>query len=87
MWENLTGTWEKSRHEKGRSVNGRDYVFIMDDVKDHWADRRKGLDYMIAPFQRMNMPEWHSRLNERIREYASEHKVPVSGLEEERLED
>jgi hexosaminidase len=87
MWENLTGIWEKSRHEKGRSVNGRDYLFIMDDVKDHWADRRKGLDYMIAPFQRMNMPEWHSRLNDRIREYASEHKVPVSGLEEERLED
>jgi hypothetical protein len=26
-------------------------------------------------------------LNERILEYASEHNIPVSGLEEERLED
>ncbi len=87
MWKNLTETWEKSRYEKNRSVNGRDYLFIMDDVKDHWADRRKGLEYMIAPFQRMDMPAWHLRLNEQIKEYASKHKVPVSGLEEERLED
>jgi hexosaminidase len=87
MWNNLTEIWEKSRYEKGRSVNGRDFVYIMDDVKDHWADRRKGLDYMIAPFQRMDMPGWNSRLNERILEYASEHNIPVSGLEEERLED
>ncbi len=87
LWKNLTETWGKSRYEKGRSVNGRDYVFIMDDVKDHWADRRKGLDYMIAPFQRMDIPGWNQRLNEQIRKYASQHKVPVSGLEEERLED
>ena len=87
MWKNLTETWEKSRFEKGRSVNGRDYVFIMDDVKDHWADRRKGLDYMIAPLQRMDMSGWHKRLNEQIKEYATKHNVPVSGLEEERLED
>ena len=87
MWKNLTDTWEKSRYEKGRSVDGREYVHILDDVKDHWADRRKGLDYMIAPLQRMDMPGWHKRLNEQIKEYASKHNVPVSGLEEERLED
>lgn len=87
MWKNLTATWEKSRYEKGRSVNGKHFVHVMDDVKDHWADRRKGLDYMIAPFQRMDMSGWRAKLNEQINAYASEHKVPVKGLQEERLED
>ena len=87
MWENLTVTWEKSRYEKGRSVGGRDFVHVLDDVKDHPADRRKGLDYLIAPFQRMNLPGWRNLLNEEINKYAAEHKVPVRGLEEMRLED
>ncbi len=87
MWNNLTKTWEKSRVEKGRSFNGRDFMHVLDDVKDHWADRRPGLDYMIAPFQRMDMPGYLARLNERIKEYAAENNVSVSGLEEERLED
>ncbi len=87
MWENLTKTWEKSRYEKGRSVNGRNFVHVLDDVKDHFADRRKGLDYMIAPFQRMDLPNWRNRLNERINEYAKSHNVPITGLEEIRLED
>ena len=87
MWKNVTNTWEKSRFEKGRSLNGRDFVHVLDDVKDHWADRRKGLDYMIAPFQRMNMEEWHQQLNARIREYAGANNVAVKGLGEIRLED
>jgi len=87
MWDNLTATWEKSRYEKGRSVDGRDFVHVLDDVKDHPADRRKGLDYLIAPFQRMNMPGWRTQLNERINKYASDNKVQVRGLEEVRLED
>jgi hypothetical protein len=87
MWRNLTVTWEKSRYEKGRSVNGRDYVHVLDDVKDHFADRRKGLDYMIAPFQRMDLPGWRKKLNETIISYAADNKVEVRGLEEKRLED
>ena len=87
MWKNLTDTWEKSRYEKNRSVGGRDFVHVMDDVKDHFADRRPGLDYMIAPFQRMDLPGWRTRLNEHITKYAADHNVPVQGLEEDRLED
>lgn len=87
MWNNFTDIWEKSRFEKGRDFNGRKFVHILDDAKDHFADRRKGLDYLIAPFQRMNIPEWRSKLNESIIEFAEEHNVPVTGLEEIRLED
>ena len=87
MWENVTNIWEKSRYEKGRSVGGRDFVHILDDVKDHTADRRKGLDYLIAPFQRTDLPGWRKKLNERINQYAVANKVQVRGLEEKRLED
>ncbi len=87
MWNNLTVTWEKSRFEKGRSVGGRNFIHILDDVKDHFADRRAGLDYMIAPFQRMDLPGWRTQLNERINKYAAENNVQVRGLEEKRLED
>jgi hypothetical protein len=42
---------------------------------------------MIAPFKRMDITGWRSKLNERINKYASEHNVPITGLKEERLED
>lgn len=87
MWEYLTKTWEKSRFEKGRSVGGRDFLHVLDDVKDHIADRRKGLDYLIAPFQRTDLPGWRKKLNDRINQYAAANKVEVRGLEEKRLED
>lgn len=87
MWKNVNSTWEKSRFEKGRSVGGRDFVHVLDDVKDHPADRRIGLDYMIAPYQRMDLPGWRNKLNESINKYAAQNNVPVRGIEEPRLED
>jgi hexosaminidase len=87
MWSNLTRVWEKSRFEKGRSVDGRGFVHVLDDLKDHWADRRPGLDYMMAPYQRMQLPAWRRSLVTIIDNYAAEHKVPVRGLAVPRLED
>jgi hexosaminidase len=87
MWENVTNIWEKSRYEKNRSVAGRDYLYVLDDVKDHTADRRKGLEYLIAPFQRTDLPGWRKKLNDRINQYAAANKVEVKGLGEKRLED
>jgi len=87
MWRELTAVWEKGRFPKNADVAGRKFLHVMDDVKDHFADRRRGLDYMIAPFERMDLPGWHKALGERIKAYAAAHKVPVSGLAEVRLED
>lgn len=87
MWKDLTHVWEKSRFPKNRTVGGEEFVWVLDDVKDHYADRRKGLDYMLAPFQRMDMPGWRAQLLERVKDYAKWKGVPVEGLPEERLED
>lgn len=73
MWESVKQVWERSRYPKGRSVEGRMYVHIMDDLKDHPADRRPGLEYLIAPFERLELEQWHSKLLEVTREYAARH--------------
>ncbi len=86
-WSELTRVWEKSRYPKGQSVDGREFLHVMDDVKDHFADRRPGLDYMQAPFQRIGLPQWRKELAGIIRAYAARHGVPVRALEEVRLED
>jgi len=87
MWKEVKRIWEKSRYEKGRSVGGRHFVHIMDDVKDHKADRRPGLEYLIMPFERMKLPQWRAQLEKCIKEYAAGHNVPIRGLQEPRLED
>ncbi len=87
MWAQLTYTWEKSRLTKGASANGRDFYHEFDDVKDHFADRRKGLEYMLAPFERIGLPAWKEQLAEIINEYATTHNIPIRGLDAKRLED
>jgi len=87
MWQNLTGVWERSRLPKNQTVDGREFVWVLDDVKDHFADRRRGLDYMLAPLQRMDMPGWREQLLVRIQNFAELKGVPIQGLAEERLED
>lgn len=87
VWPQLVATWEKSRFEKCRSVDGKNFVHVLDDVKDHFADRRLGLEYMIAPFERMRIKEWRDKLGGIIEEYAKANHVAVSVVEPIRLED
>lgn len=87
MWAQLTFTWEKSRLTKGASANGKDFYHEFDDVKDHFADRRKGLEYMLAPFERIGLPAWKDQLAGIINEYANTHNIPIRGLDAKRLED
>jgi hypothetical protein len=78
----LTITWGKSRFEKCRTVNGREFVHILDDVKDHFADRRLGLEYMLAPFERMEIEKWQNQLMDVINDFSKTHNVAIEGLKE-----
>ena len=71
MWGNLKSTWEESRFPKGRSVDGRQFIHKLDDVKDHFADRRAGLDYMLAPLQRIGLEKWCADLRKVTKEFTS----------------
>jgi hypothetical protein len=87
MWSDFTATWYKSRLIKNNSVGGKDFYHEFDDVKDHFADRRKGLEYMLAPFERMEMKEWRQQLKNIVNDFARLHNIPVIGSETKRLED
>jgi hypothetical protein len=78
----LTTTWEKSRFEKCRSVGGRKFNHVLDDLKDHFADRRLGLDYMLAPFERMEIEKWQKQLMGAMTDFAKTHNLPIEGLKE-----
>ena len=86
MFASLTTVWEKSRFPKGREVNGKKFLHVLDDVKDHWADRRADLSYMIAPEESIGLEQWMKNLAPLIREYALKNNVPERALEEARLE-
>jgi hexosaminidase len=83
----LKATWEKSMYPKNRTVDGKAYLHIMDDVKDHFADRRVDIDYMIAPEQRMKLPEFRDNLGKLIREYTNANSLDAKALPDKVLED
>ena len=81
----LKSIWEKSRFKKCQSVDGREFVHVLDDLKDHFADRRTGLEHMLAPFERMEIEKWQNVLMDEIDKFAETHNVVITGLREEPL--
>ena len=85
MFARLKAVWEKSRLPKNAPVGGKEFVHIMDDVKDHFADRRVGLDYLIAPHESLELGKWIEQLDDVIDRYGEatglgakkKDKVPV----------
>ena len=67
---NLKSAWEESRFPKGRSVDQRQFIHKLDDVKDHFADRRAWLDYMLAALERIGLEKWRSDLQTLIEKFA-----------------
>ena len=53
MWNGLKSTWEKGRLPKNVNANRNPYVHVLDDVKDHVADKTLGIEYMIEPMEDM----------------------------------
>jgi len=80
VFAKLVAVFEKSRFPKGRSVGGRKFVHVLDDTKDHWADRTPDMGFMMAPERSTGLDDWARDLEKIIRTYAAEHKTPVRGL-------
>ncbi len=81
-YEYLKRIWEKSRFPKGQEVNGRKFLHVMDDTKDHWADRRADLSYMTAPEESIGLEKWMQQLAAIAREYAKANGLPAPDLPE-----
>jgi hypothetical protein len=76
---NLTRVWEKGRRPRNAPVGGRRFVHVMDDVKDHFADRRADLTYHTAPLESIGLDKWRDALGELIGAYAGAHGLPPPG--------
>ncbi|MFN0086457.1 MAG: beta-N-acetylhexosaminidase [Blastocatellia bacterium] len=85
-YRRLTAVWEKSRFPKGREVNGRKFLHVLDDTKDHVADRRADLTYMTAPEESIELEQWMKNLAAVLQDYARKNNVTVRALQEPRLE-
>ncbi|HLA38665.1 MAG TPA: hypothetical protein VJ417_01640, partial [Candidatus Glassbacteria bacterium] len=82
VWLEVVRTWEKSRFPKGRSVAGRQFVHVLDDLKDHRADRRAGLDYMLEPFENIGLEDWNRRFGGYITAFALGTGLPAPDLDD-----
>jgi hypothetical protein len=85
-FRHLKTTWEKSRFPKGQEVHGKKFYHALDDTKDHWADRRPDLSYMIAPEESIELEKWMKQFASVIQEYAKKNNVHARALVEPRLE-
>lgn len=82
----LKAVWEKSRFPKGAEVGGKKFRHVLDDTKDHWADRRPDLSYLTAPEESIGLEDWMAKLSALVQDYARRHGLNVRPLEAPRLE-
>jgi len=87
VYQRTVRVWERSRYPRNAPVEGREFVHVFDDVKDHFADRRADLSYLIAPAESIGLPEWRESLMGIVHAYAAVHNVPVSALEDQPIDD
>ena len=87
IFRELAAVCEKSRFPKGRTVGGRKFVHVLDDTKDHWADRTPDLGFMMTSERSIDLSGWRKQLAATIYAYAKAHNVPVKGLAAARLEE
>jgi len=78
-YRRLVAVWEVGRLPKNAPVGGRQFVHVMDDVKDHFADRRADLSYMIAPEQSIGLGAWRDGLDAVIEAYERAHGPADTG--------
>jgi hexosaminidase len=76
----LRTVWEKSQLPRNASTAEKKFLHVMDDVKDHFADRRVDLSYMIAPEQSIGLEQWRKDLGEIIKQFAAANGQPQSAF-------
>jgi hypothetical protein len=73
MFRNLVATWEKSRLPKGAEVDGRKFLHVQDDTKNHPADWTPDLGYLVKPARELGLEDWAARVDAAAAEFARRH--------------
>ncbi len=78
-FRNLRATWEKSRLEKGCSVDGKTFLHVQDDTKNHPADWTPDLGYLVKPARELGLEAWAERLDAAAAEFEKRHPKEQKG--------
>jgi len=79
-YRSMVAVWEKARYPRNAPAGGTKFIHVMDDVKDHFADRRADLSYHMAPIESIGLDAWCAGLAKIIRAYAASHNVKPPAL-------
>jgi hypothetical protein len=73
VFRNLVAAWEKNRLPKGQAVDGREFLHVQDDTKNHPADWTPDLGYLVKPARELGLEEWADRVDAAAAEFARRH--------------
>lgn len=73
----LKSVWEKSQHQKGRSVGGRKFVHIESDTWSGGGNRTPDLSYLVRRERLLNLEKWTSDLKGIRQSFALQHQFEI----------
>jgi len=86
-YRDMVAVWEKGRYRRNAPAGGKKFLHVMDDVKDHFADRRADLSYHMAPIESIGLDAWCAGLAKVIRGYARGRGIKAPPLAGETADD
>ena len=75
--QNATDTWYKSWFPRVLEANGRRYLNVVDDVKDHQPVRTIDMSYLVYRELLYPMDNWAKLVLAARNQYAGEHHLPA----------
>ena len=75
--QNATATWEQRWFPNVAEANGRTYLNVVDDVKDHLPGRTVDLSYLVYREKLLPFGDWVNSIAAARNQFAAAHHLPV----------
>jgi hexosaminidase len=75
--QNATATWDQRWFPNVAEANGRKYLDVVDDVKDHLPGRTVDLSYLVYREKLLPFGDWVNSIAAARNQFASAHHLPV----------
>jgi hypothetical protein len=79
--KNAVDTWDKASFPRVADANGRHFLFELDDVKDHLADRTVDLSYLVYREKILAFGGWVNAILAARNQYAAAHQLPSRDIQ------
>ena len=73
----VTATWYKSWYPRVETANGRRYLHVLDDVKDHLPDRTVDMSYLFYREMLLPLGDWVQKVEAVRNTFAQENGLPA----------